>query len=220
MNNWENILNKERNKTYFNEILTKVSLDRLSKTIYPKEQDVFKALELTPLENVKVVLLGQDPYHEENQAMGLAFSVPNGIDIPPSLKNIFIELHNDLGLDIPKSGDLTAWAKEGVLLLNSILTVEEGCALSHAKYGWEKFTDELIKAVNDKAEPVVFILLGNAARSKKVLITNHIHKVIENVHPSPLSVYRGFFGSKIFSKTNEFLQQNNIKPINWNSINE
>lgn len=220
MNNWEEIVRVEKNKPYFVEILNRLNQDIKTKTIYPSNENLLKALKLTPLKDVKVVLLGQDPYHEPNQAMGLAFSVPEGVEIPPSLKNIFMELHHDLGIDMPKSGDLTPWAKEGVLLLNTILTVEKGHALSHAKYGWETFTDELIKAVNDKEEPVVFILLGNSARSKKALITNPHHLVLENVHPSPLSVYRGFFGSKIFSKTNDFLIKNNLKPINWNSINE
>ena len=220
MNNWESIIEKELTKPYFINLLNKIKEERKTHTIFPKEEEMFKALTLTPLHLVKVVILGQDPYHEPGQACGLAFSVPRGEKIPPSLRNIYKELNSDLNIKIPVHGDLTSLAKEGVLLLNTVLTVQEHFAMSHHNYGWQKFTDVLINELNKENHPIVFILLGNYAKSKKELITNNMHYIIEGVHPSPLSANRGFFGSKIFSKTNEFLKLNNITPINWNVIND
>ncbi len=182
---------------------------------YPKYENIFNALKLTPYSDVKVVIVGQDPYHGENEAHGLSFSVQEGVKIPPSLQNIFKELNSDIGVTPPKSGDLTKWAREGVLLLNSILTVKKDNAASHKNIGWELLTDHIIKLLNEKETPVVFILWGNFARSKKRFITNKKHLIIESTHPSPFSASNGFFGSKPFSKTNEFLKKNNLKEINW-----
>ncbi|HEY4543933.1 MAG TPA: uracil-DNA glycosylase, partial [Tissierellaceae bacterium] len=183
--------------------------------IYPDYTDLFNALNYTPYENVKVVILGQDPYHGKDQANGLAFSVKEGIKIPPSLRNIFKELNSDLGYKIPLNGDLKKWAKEGVLLLNTSLTVIEAKANSHRNKGWEIFTDEIIKIVNKKETPVVFILWGNNAIEKEKFIDSSKHLILKAPHPSPLSSYRGFFDSKPFSKTNEFLIKNNLKQIDW-----
>lgn len=220
MQTWEQIIEIESTKPYFKNLLTRIEEERKSTTIYPESSDVFKALTLTPIDKVKVVLLGQDPYHEPNQACGLAFSVPKAEKIPPSLRNLYKELNNDLGIEIPKHGDLTNLAKEGVLLLNTVLTVRKHQAMSHHDYGWQRFTDELIIKLNQENHPIVFILLGNYAKSKKELITNSIHYIIEGVHPSPLSASRGFFGSKIYSKTNDFLRKNNLGEIDWNIINK
>lgn len=219
MNTWEDIINQESKKDYFLELMERINFERTNYIVYPKEVDIFKAFELTPLNKVKVVLLGQDPYHEENQANGLAFSVNKGVKIPPSLKNLYKELYNDLGIAIPNHGDLTSLTKQGVLLLNTVLTVRKGMAQSHHNYGWQKFTDEIIKVLNEENHPIVFILLGNDAKGKKCLITNPLHYIIEAIHPSPLSANRGFFGSKIYSKTNEFLIKNNLEPINFNTLN-
>ena len=219
MNSWDLIIKHELEKSYFSNLLKRIEKERQTTTIFPKEEDVFKALSLTPIQDVKVVLLGQDPYHEPGQACGLAFSVPRGEKIPPSLRNIYKELNDDLQIDIPNHGDLTNLQKEGVLLLNTVLTVKEHHAMSHHNYGWQQFTDVLISELNKENHPIVFILLGNYAKSKKTLITNPIHHIIEGVHPSPLSASRGFFGSKIFSRTNQFLINDNLKPINWNIIN-
>ena len=177
--------------------------------------DIFNALKWTSYKDTKVVILGQDPYHGENQAHGLAFSVLEGVKIPPSLRNIFKELNSDLGYGIPLSGDLTKWAKEGVLLINSVLTVREHKANSHKDKGWEKFTDAIIRKLNDRDKPVIFMLWGNYAKIKKKLINEDKHFVIESAHPSPLSAYNGFFGSKPFSKVNEILSSLNEKNINW-----
>ena len=219
MTNWQDFINEESKQEYFQKLMKTIEQERTSKVIYPNEKDLFRALDLTPYENVKVVILGQDPYHEENQACGLSFSVPKGVKIPPSLRNIYLELNQDLGIEIPNHGDLTNWAKEGVLLLNAVMTVEKGHAQSHHHLGWQTFTDRIISKVNEKTTPVVFILLGNDAKSKINLINQNIHHVITSAHPSPLSSYRGFFGSRIFSKTNQFLIEHRITPINWNSIN-
>jgi uracil-DNA glycosylase len=186
-----------------------------TKIIYPPKEDIFAALKNTSYKDVKVVIVGQDPYHGEGEAMGLSFSVHDGIKLPPSLKNIYKELEDDLGIKPVASGDLTKWTKQGVLLLNATLTVIKDTPNSHSKLGWDKFTDYVIKKINAKDEPVVFILWGNFARSKKVFITNPKHLVIESAHPSPFSARNGFFGSKPFSKTNNFLIKNNIKPIDW-----
>ena len=219
MNTWDDIINQESKKDYFLELTKKINLERTNYIVYPKEADLFKAFKLTPLNKVKVVLLGQDPYHEENQANGLAFSVNKGVKIPPSLKNLYKELQSDLGIAIPNHGDLTTIAKQGVLLLNTVLTVRKGMAQSHHNYGWQQFTDEIIKTLNNEDRPIVFILLGNDAKGKKPLITNPKHYIIEAIHPSPLSANRGFFGSKIYSKTNEFLVKNNLEPIDFNTLN-
>lgn len=215
-NDWDEILKDEYDKSYFKEMTNFLVKEYKEKTIYPKENEIFKAFRLTPYSNVKVVILGQDPYHDVGQAEGLSFSVKEGIKRPPSLINIYKELFDDLGYNIVENGSLVKWANEGVLLLNAILTVEKDKAASHSKIGWEEFTDEVIKKVNEKETPVVFILWGSFARSKKKYITNKKHLVIESAHPSPLSVYNGFFGSRPFSRTNDFLVKNGIKPIDWN----
>ena len=214
-NNWDNILKEEFKKEYFLNLIEFIKKEYKEKTIYPKQNEVFNAFRYTDFNDVKVVILGQDPYHGPNQAEGLSFSVSNEVLKPPSLQNIFKELENDLGIQFPKHNSLKPWAKEGVLLLNAVLTVEEHKPTSHKDKGWETFTDDIIKILNDKEQPIVFILWGSYARSKKKLITNKHHLIIESAHPSPLSAYNGFFGSKPFSKTNEFLRKNNIKEINW-----
>lgn len=214
-NGWDNLLKSEYTKEYFLNLEKFVSNEYKTKTIYPKMSEIFKAFQETPYDKIKVVIIGQDPYHGENEAEGLSFSVKKGIAKPPSLMNIFTELRDDLGYKIPNNGSLEPWAKEGVLLLNSTLTVVKDTPKSHSNKGWEIFTDEVIKIINKKTTPVVFILWGSDARSKKSLITNKIHYIIESPHPSPLSAYRGFFGSKPFSKANNFLIKNNIKPVNW-----
>ena len=213
-NDWDLKLNTIWTSPGFNKFMKIVEKKYKDNTCYPEFSNIFNALKLTSYENTKVVIIGQDPYHGEREAHGLSFSVQDGIRKPPSLKNIFKELKGDLGIDEPESGNLTLWAKEGVLLLNSILTVEKDKAASHKDLGWELFTDYVIKVLNQKETPVVFILWGNFARSKKVLITNKKHLIIESAHPSPLA--RGaFFGSKPFSKTNDFLIKTGQKPINW-----
>lgn len=211
---WYSLLSKEYEKEYFVNLQKFVRNEYKNKTIFPPASLVFKALELSDYDKVKVVILGQDPYHGIGEAQGLSFSVPVDVKRPPSLRNIFVELENDLGIKRDKN-DLSDWASQGVLLLNSILTVQMDTPLSHKDKGWEVFTDEIIKLVNKKETPVVFILWGSYARSKKVLIDNPIHYVIESVHPSPLSASRGFFGSKPFSKTNNFLEKNKIEGIKW-----
>jgi uracil-DNA glycosylase len=214
-NNWDNILKEEFEKDYFKELMKFVSQEYKNKTIYPKQSDVFNAFRYTDFDNVKVVILGQDPYHGPNQAEGLSFSVSNDVLKPPSLKNIFKELESDSQIPFPEHNSLKSWAKEGVLLLNAVLTVEEHNPISHKGHGWETFTDDIIKIINNKKTPVVFILWGSYARNKKSLITNPIHYVIESPHPSPFSAYSGFFGSKPFSKTNNFLKSKGLKEINW-----
>ena len=215
-NTWDNLLKEEVNKDYFKTLINYINEEYKEKTIYPKKTEVFNAFKYTDYTNVKVVILGQDPYHGPNQAEGLSFSVSNEVIKPPSLKNIFKELESDLGIPFPEHNSLKPWAKEGVLLLNAVLTVEEHKPASHANKGWETFTDEIIKIINKKDEPVVFILWGNYAREKKKYITNPIHYIIESPHPSPFSARNGFFGSKPFSKTNDFLKRQGIKEINWN----
>lgn len=214
-NDWDNILSKVFESPGYHEFIDKINKEYDNKIIYPPKEDIYKAFKNTSFKDVKVVIMGQDPYHGEGEAMGLSFSVPNGIKLPPSLKNIYKELEDDLGIKPSTSGDLTKWTKEGVLLLNSTLTVVKDTPNSHSKMGWDKFTDYIIKLLNKREEPIVFILWGNYARSKKVYITNPKHLVIESAHPSPFSARSGFFGSKPFSKTNEFLIKNNIKPIDW-----
>lgn len=185
-------------------------------TVFPKATDIFNAFRYTPYEEVKVVIIGQDPYHEIGQAHGLAFSVQDGVSFPPSLKNIFLEIKNELGIDIPKNGNLTKWAKEGVLLLNATLTVRKGLANSHATCGWEKFTDDVIRKLNERDEAIIFVLWGNYAKKKKQFITNKNHYILEAAHPSPLSAYNGFFGCGHFKKINEILISNKKIPIDWN----
>ena len=214
-NDWDEVLGEEFDKPYYQEVRSFLDSEYRNRTVYPLPQYIYTALRLTPYKDVKVVILGQDPYHEPGQAHGLAFSVNKGIEIPPSLVNIYKELHDDLGCSIPNHGCLTEWAKQGVLLLNAVLTVQAHRANSHKGKGWEQLTDTIIQKVNEKEEPVVFILWGSNARSKKQFITSQKHLVLESVHPSPLSAYNGFFGSRPFSKTNRFLQENGIQPIDW-----
>ena len=214
-NNWDLILESEYQKEYFKKLILFINKIYKEKVIFPPKNKILRALELTDYDNVKVVILGQDPYHGDKEANGLSFSVSEGIKLPPSLKNIYKELNEDLGIDIPTVGTLECWAKEGVLLLNSVLTVEKDRPASHKDIGWEKFTDAIIKKINEKNTPVVFILWGNFARAKKDMITNKNHLIIESAHPSPFSARYGFFGSKPFSRTNKFLIDNNINPINW-----
>lgn len=214
-NDWDEKLNIIWNSEGFKRFYHIVENEYNNKIIFPPKDHIFEALKLTSYANTKVVIVGQDPYHGEGEAHGLSFSVMDGVKIPPSLQNIYKELYNDLGIIPKKTGNLTGWAKEGVLLLNSILTVEKDKASSHKNLGWEPFTDYIIKVLNTKEEPIVFILWGNFAKSKKSLITNSKHLIIESSHPSPFSAYNGFFGSKPFSKTNNFLINNNIKPIDW-----
>ena len=214
-NSWDEILKEEYQKDYFKNIAMFVNKEYREKTIFPPKSNILRAFKLTDYDNVKVVILGQDPYHGINEANGLAFSVSKGVRLPPSLQNIYKELYNDLGITISTNGDLEKWAREGVLLLNSVFTVEKDKPASHKNIGWEQFSDEVIKKVNEKNTPVVFILWGNFAKSKAKYITNPIHLVITSPHPSPFSAYSGFFGSKPFSRTNEFLRKNNIKEIDW-----
>lgn len=211
-NSWDNILTDEMNKNYFKYIKDFIKEERLNKTIYPPRADLFNAFKLTDFKDIKVVILGQDPYHGEKEAMGLSFSVRRGVRTPPSLRNIFKELKDDLGIERTDT-DLSDWAKEGVFLLNTVLTVEKDKANSHKDIGWEIFTDFVIKEINDKLDNVVFILWGRQARGKKRLITNPNHFIIESAHPSPLSAYNGFFGSKPFSKTNNYLKSKSKKEI-------
>ena len=214
-NLWDQYLELEYKKEYFQKLMDFVKEEYKHKTIYPKQNEVFNAFRYTDYSNVKVVILGQDPYHGPNQAEGLSFSVKNEVLKPPSLQNIFKELESDLGIPFPEHNSLKPWAKQGVLLLNAVLTVEEHKPTSHKNQGWEEFTDQVIKILNNRDTPTVFILWGAYARSKKDFITNKKHLVIESAHPSPFSARNGFFGSKPFSKTNEFLKKNNIKEIDW-----
>ncbi len=215
-NDWDDVLASVWNSNGFHNFMNIVKEKYRENTCFPEYNNIFNALKLTPYKDVKVVILGQDPYHGTGEAHGLSFSVQKGVKKPPSLKNIFKELKDDLGYDEPADGDLTSWAKQGVLLLNSVLTVEKDKAASHKDLGWNLLTDHIIKLLNQKQEPVVFILWGNFARNKKVFITNSKHLIIESPHPSPFSANSGFFGSKPFSKTNNFLIKNNITPVNFN----
>ncbi|WP_294156056.1 uracil-DNA glycosylase [uncultured Clostridium sp.] len=214
-NDWKNYLSDEFKKDYYKNLKEFLIHEYNSKVIYPNMYDLFNALHFTSYADTKVVILGQDPYHGPNQAHGLSFSVNPGVRIPPSLVNIYKELHTDLNCYIPNNGYLKKWADQGVLLLNTVLTVRAGEANSHKNKGWEEFTTKVIKILNEKETPVVFILWGNNAISKETLITNSKHLIIKSVHPSPLSASRGFFGSRPFSKTNDFLISTNQKPIDW-----
>lgn len=213
---WKVALAPLFDKPYFAQIAAHLKTEKaLNRTIYPKGSHIFNAFEQTPFEDVKVVILGQDPYHNPGQAMGLSFSVPDGIKIPPSLSNIFKELKSDTGTSIPNTGNLTPWAKQGVLLLNAVLTVRENEPASHSKIGWMNFTDDIIKLLSNQKSRLVFILWGNFAIQKQVLIDATKHKILKAAHPSPLSAYNGFFGCKHFSATNDYLVSHNKTPINW-----
>lgn len=214
-NDWDLVLDDEFKKEYFKNIKYFVDSEYSNKSIYPPYDEIFNAFKLTPLSNVKVVVLGQDPYHEAGQAHGLAFSTPNGRPIPRSLKNIFKEINAEYNCPIPESGCLESWAKQGVFLLNTILTVEEGNANSHSECGWQTFTDNVIKILNKQTQPIVFLLWGKQAERKKELITNSNHLVLITSHPSPFSARRGFFGSNHFKLANEFLSENDVDEINW-----
>ena len=215
MSAWFDAIGEESQKEYYKTLSKFVNGAYAETTVYPPKSEIMKALDLTPPENIKCVILGQDPYHEPNQAMGLSFSVREGVKLPPSLVNIYKELQIEFGGEIPKTGDLTEWAKQGVLLLNSVLTVEAHKAASHSGRGWEQFTDAVIRHVNTLEQPVVFMLWGNFARSKKALLNNPNHLVLESVHPSPLSAHRGFLGCGHFKKCNDFLEAHNIEKIDW-----
>lgn len=214
-NDWDDVLSEEFDSPYYQKLRTFLNEEYAKYTIYPLPKYVYTALKLTSYSDTKVVILGQDPYHEPGQAHGLAFSVGKNVEIPPSLINIYKELHDDIGCSIPSHGYLIDWAKQGVLLLNAVLTVRAHYANSHKGKGWEQLTDAIITKLNEKPTPVVFILWGANARSKKQLITSSKHLILESVHPSPLSAYNGYFGSKPFSKTNKFLLENNLMPIDW-----
>lgn len=214
-NNWDNLLHLEYNKDYFKNLMEILSQEEKKYKIYPKRDEIFQAFKLTDYDKIKCVIIGQDPYYGAGQANGLAFAVNRGVKIPPSLQNIYKELNSDLSIPIPNHGDLSNWAKNGVFLLNSTLTVRENQANSHRNIGWQRFTDEVIRLINLKNENVVFILWGRFAQSKQSLITNKKHLILTGAHPSPLSCYNGFFGKKYFSMTNDFLEKNGIKPINW-----
>ena len=214
-NDWDEALKVIWNSNGFKNFYNKIMTEYDTKTIYPPKNYIFNALKLTSFKDTKVVIVGQDPYHEEHQAHGLSFSVQKGVKLPPSLQNIYKELEADLGIKPRVDGDLTGWAKQGVLLLNAVLTVEKGHAGSHRNMGWELLTDYIIKVLNTKNTPVVFILWGNFAKEKAKLITNPIHYIIMSPHPSPLSAYSGFFGSKPFSKTNNYLVSHGLTPIDW-----
>ncbi|MEG0895108.1 MAG: uracil-DNA glycosylase [Oscillospiraceae bacterium] len=212
---WKDIFEIEKQKDYFKQLDNFIQDEYKHYNVFPPADKIYTALQLTPYEKVKVVILGQDPYHEKGQAFGLAFAVNDGVKLPPSLINIYKEISNEFNIKISQNGDLTYLAEQGVLLINTVLTVREGMANSHSKKGWEIFTDEIIKALNMRKQPIAFILWGNNARSKKELITNKNHLILESVHPSPLSATRGFFGCNHFIKVNEFLEKNNQSPIMW-----
>lgn len=214
-NDWYPWLTGEWKQPYFEQLSTFICAEYAAKTIYPPKDLVFSAFDACPYSDIKVVMLGQDPYHEPHQAHGMCFSVLPGVPIPPSLVNIFKELRTELGCTLPNNGYLMPWAKQGVFLLNTVMTVEQGKANSHAGHGWETFTDHVIQKINQKEEPVVFLLWGNNARSKANMIDHTRHLVLEAAHPSPLSAYRGFFGCGHFAKANEFLSAHGETPINW-----
>lgn len=214
-NDWDIILADEWEKPYYKKLRVFLKEEYSTRTIYPDMLDIFNALKYTSFEDTKVVIIGQDPYHGEGQAHGLCFSVKKGVVPPPSLKNIYKELHSDIGFEIPNHGELISWAKQGVLMLNNVLTVREGMPNSHKGMGWETFTDRVISELNKKETPVVFLLWGANAQKKADIITNPLHHKLISVHPSPLSASRGFLGCKHFSKTNEILEKNSINPIKW-----
>lgn len=215
VNNWKDSLINEYNSEYYKELTAFLKNEYSTKVIYPPATEIFNALKYTPLSRVKAVILGQDPYHEPNQAHGLCFSVLPGNPAPPSLENIYKELKDDCGCYIPNNGYLKKWADQGVLLLNTVLTVRAHAANSHAGHGWERFTDAVIKAVNEENRPIVFLLWGSPAQKKAAFLNNPNHLILKAPHPSPLSAYRGFFGCKHFSQANEFLKSNGCTPIDW-----
>jgi len=212
---WYELLKDEFEKPYYKELQNFLIDEYSHYTIYPESQNVFNALNLVPYDKVRVVIIGQDPYHEPKQAHGLCFSVQEGVEIPPSLQNIYKEIHNDLGLPIPTTGDLTPWARQGVLLLNSVLTVRKGAANSHKDKGWEQFTSAVISKLNERNKPIIFLLWGNNAKKVASSVDNTRHFILTAPHPSPLSAYAGFFGCKHFSKCNEFLKSIGEDPIDW-----
>ncbi|MEN9697192.1 MAG: hypothetical protein RLZ56_613 [Bacteroidota bacterium] len=213
---WKKVLAPLFNKPYFSQITAHLKTEKaLNSTLYPKGNLIFNAFKQTPFDKVKVVILGQDPYHNANQAMGLSFSVPDGVKIPPSLVNIFKELNKDIGMPIPTSGNLTKWAQQGVLLLNAVLTVRANEPASHSKIGWTDFTDDVIQIISKEKTNIVFLLWGNFAQQKQVLIDATKHKVLKAAHPSPFSAHNGFFGSKHFSDTNKYLIEHHLDPIDW-----
>ncbi len=214
-NDWDLLLAEEFEKEYFIEMMDFIDVEYENKTIYPPYEDIFNAFKFTPPDNVKVVILGQDPYHEEGQAHGLAFSTPDGRPIPRSLKNIFKEIASEFSYPIPNSGSLEKWARQGVFLLNTVLTVEEGNANSHSKCGWQTFTDNVIRILDNQNQPIVFLLWGKQAEKKKELIANPKHLVLITSHPSPFSARRGFFGSNHFMMANDFLKENGVSEIEW-----
>ncbi len=215
-NDWLQAIGGEFRKPYYRQLYEFVKQEYSTRVIYPPADDIFNALHLTPLKDVKVLILGQDPYHNEHQAHGLSFSVlPDQREIPPSLQNIYKELQDDLGCYIPDNGYLEKWAKQGVLMLNTVLTVRAHQANSHQGKGWEQFTDAIIEAVNQKESPVVYMLWGRPAQSKIPMLTNRNHLILKAPHPSPLSAYRGFFGCRHFSQANEFLRKNGVAPVDW-----
>lgn len=214
-NDWDDVLKEEFQKDYFSDIMEFVDEEYKTKTVYPPYDEIFNAFAFTPLKNVKVVILGQDPYHEKGQAHGLAFSTPHGRPIPRSLKNIFKEINAEYGHEIPESGCLESWARQGVFLLNTVLTVEDGNANSHSKCGWQTFTDNVIKILDSQNQPIVFMLWGKQAEKKKELIKNPRHLVLVTSHPSPFSARRGFFGCNHFKEANEFLAENGKEKIDW-----
>ncbi len=212
---WKTVLVDEFTKNYFTELRNKVRIEYKSNVIYPHPTKIFNAFSLTPFNKVKVVVIGQDPYHGENQAHGLSFSVENGVKIPPSLNNIFKELKSDLKINLPKSGNLSSWAEQGVLMLNSVLTVRSGVANSHKNIGWEIFTENVISIISSQLSNIVFILWGKQAQEKIKIIDTKKHLILKSAHPSPLSAYNGFFGCKHFSKCNAYLKKSNKKEIDW-----
>ena len=214
-NDWDSILADEWEKPYYKKLRAFLKEEYATRTIYPNMHDIFNALKYTSFADTKVVIIGQDPYHGAGQAHGLCFSVKKGVVPPPSLKNIYKELHNDVGFEIPNHGELVEWAKQGILMLNNVLTVREAMPNSHKGMGWEIFTDRVISELNKKETPVVFLLWGANAQKKAEIITNPLHHKLISVHPSPLSASRGFLGCKHFSKTNEILEKNSISPIKW-----
>jgi uracil-DNA glycosylase len=219
-NDWNDVIGAELEKAYFKKLKAFLHTEYEQAIVYPPKEEVLNALTYTSYANTKVVILGQDPYHGPNQAQGLSFSVKRTEKIPPSLKNIYKELHTDLGCEIPEHGSLLSWAKQGVLLLNTVLSVRQGEPASHKGQGWEFFTNAVIKALNERNEPVIFVLWGKHAQAKKELITSRKHFIIESAHPSPFSANRGFFGSRPFSKVNQLLRSNGMELISWSLANK
>ncbi len=214
-NDWDDILKEEMEQPYFGELMSWLDEEYKEHTVYPPRDLLFQALRLTPYHEVKAVILGQDPYHGAGQAEGLSFSVQSGVKVPPSLRNIYIELKEDMGVPTPSHGSLVSWGKHGVLLLNTALTVREGKPASHRGKGWERFTDTIIRLLNEREQPMVFLLWGNHAAEKEVLINTEHHLVIRSAHPSPFAARKGFFGSRPFSRTNAFLQEHGQQPVDW-----